>query len=170
MSGRTQVHSRLHFQKRFDLAERMMPDAVARSRSTPEGFRRWHLRRSLHAMGAATETDLRMYLTFPRTAVGDRRGPARGASTRGDVVEIEVTGERGRWLALADDLPALHAAAPQRRPATGTTLLSPFDSFLWHRDRTRRLFGYDYTHRGLHPRAQSAFTATTRCRSSTTAS
>ena len=28
--------------------------------------------------------------------------------------------------------------------ARGTTLLSPFDSFLWHRERTQRLFGYDY--------------------------
>ncbi len=36
-------------------------------------------------------------------------------------------------------------------------MLSPFDSFLWHRKRTRRLFGYDYTlevympgHRRVH--------------------
>ena len=68
-----------------------------------------------------------------------------------------VAGERGRWLALARDLSALAAAGRKRRAATGTTLLSPFDSFLWHRDRTRRLFGYDYTlevyapgHRRVH--------------------
>ena len=145
MSGRTQVHSRPHFRKRFDLAERMMPEAVALTPLTPEGFRRWHLRQSLHAMGAASEADLRMYLTYPRTPVSDRRTVLRAAVEAKDVVEIEVTGERGRWLALAEDLPALHAAHRMRRPATGTTLLSPFDSFLWHRDRTRRLFGYDYT-------------------------
>ena len=53
--------------------------------------------------------------------------------------------------------PALFAAGRKRRAAAGTTLLSPFDSFLWHRDRTRRLFGYDYTlevytpgHRRVH--------------------
>jgi uncharacterized protein YcaQ len=39
---------------------------------------------------------------------------------------------------------ALTAAARRRAAARGTTLLSPFDSFLWHRERTQRLFGYDY--------------------------
>ena len=145
MSGVTLVHSRQHFQKRFDLAERMMPEAVALEPLTPEAFGRWHLRQSLHAMGAASETDLRMYLTYPRTDASDRRQALRAALDSGEIAEVEVTGERGRWLALAEDVSALAAAGRQRRAATGTTLLSPFDSFLWHRDRTRRLFGYDYT-------------------------
>ncbi len=157
MSGRTLVHSRSHFRKRFDLAERVMTEAVAREPLTREGFRRWHLRQSLRALGAASEADLRMYLTYPRMAAGDRRRALRAALDAGEVVEVEVAGERGRWLALAEDLPALAAADRKRRAAAGTTLLSPFDSFLWHRDRTRRLFGYDYTlevytpgHRRVH--------------------
>ena len=144
MSGRTLVHSRTHFRKRFDLAERVMPEAVLRAPLTPEEFRRWHLRQSLHAMGAASATDLRMYLTFPRAAARERVHALRAALEAGEVVEVEVAGERGRWLALAEDLPVLAAAGRRRRGAVGTTLLSPFDSFLWHRDRTRRLFGYDY--------------------------
>jgi uncharacterized protein YcaQ len=145
MSGRTLVHSRSHFRKRFDLCERVMPAAVACEPLTREGFRRWHLRQSLHALGAASETDLRMYLTFPRAAATERRHALSAALGRGEVVEVAVEGERGRFLALAEDLPALAAAGRKRRPADGTTLLSPFDSFLWHRDRTRRLFGFDYT-------------------------
>ena len=144
MSGRILVHSRTHFRKRFDLAQRVMPEAVAREPLTREGFRRWHLQRSLHALGAAREADLRMYLTFPRAAAADQRRALRAALEAGEVVEVEVEGERDRWLALAEDLPALAAAGRRRRPAAGTTLLSPFDSFLWHRDRVRRLFGYDY--------------------------
>jgi uncharacterized protein YcaQ len=144
MSGRTLVHSRRHFQKRFDLAERIMPEAVGREPLTKEAFRRWHLRQSLHAMGAATESDLRMYLSFPRTDSRGRRLALRQALESGEVVEVEVAGERGRSFVLAEDLPALAAAGRKRRPATGTTLLAPFDSFLWHRERTRRLFGFDY--------------------------
>jgi hypothetical protein len=144
MSGRTLVHSRPHFRKRFDLAERVMPEALVAEPLTREGFRRWHLRRTLRALGAARETDLRMYLTYPRMAAAERRRALRAALEAGEVVEAEVAGERGRWLALAEDLPALAAAGRRRRPAAGTTLLSPFDSFLWHRERTRRLFGYDY--------------------------
>jgi uncharacterized protein YcaQ len=145
MSGRTIVHSRPHFQKRYDLAERLVPEALTLEPMTLEAFRRWHLRQSLRAMGAATETDLRMYLTYPRTPVSDRRRALRAALESGEIVEVAVADERGRWLALAEDLPALAAAGRRRRAATGTTLLSPFDSFLWHRDRTRRLFGFDYT-------------------------
>ncbi|HYM82375.1 MAG TPA: crosslink repair DNA glycosylase YcaQ family protein [Candidatus Limnocylindria bacterium] len=144
MSGRTLVHSRSHFHKRFDLAERVMPEALVSEPLDPEAFRRWHIRRSLHAMGAATDLDLRMYLTFPRMQPGERRHALRAMIDAGEVVEITVDGSRGPWWALAEDVPALAAATRRRQPARGTTLLSPFDSFLWHRDRTRRLFGFDY--------------------------
>jgi len=149
MSGRTLVHSRQHFQKRFDLAERLMPDALAREPLTDADFQRWHLRQSLRAMGAATETDLRMYLTFPRVGAAERRRWLDRLLETGEAREIEVEqparAPRARWYALAEDLPALAAAARRRVAAVGSTLLSPFDSFLWHRERTHRLFGFQYT-------------------------
>jgi hypothetical protein len=144
MSGRTLVHSRRHFQKRFDLAERMMPEAAAREPLAPADFQRWHLRQSLHAMGAASESDLRNYLSYPKNVTRQRRDALRSALESGEVVEVEIGGERSRSFALVSDLPALAAAGRRRSGGRGTTLLSPFDSFLWHRDRTRRLFGYDY--------------------------
>jgi uncharacterized protein YcaQ len=149
MSGRTLVHSRRHFQKRFDLAERVMPEALDATPLGPEEFQRWHLRQALHALGAATEADLRMYLTFPRVGARERRRWLGRLLETGEVRQIDVAeptpGSAERWYALAEDLPALRAAARRPRPCQGSTLLSPFDSFLWHRERTRRLFGFRYT-------------------------
>jgi uncharacterized protein YcaQ len=144
MTGALAVHSRRHFQKRFDLLERALPGAVGLEAVTPEEFQRWHLERSLHAMGAATPTDLTGYLTFPRFQTGARRAALCAMLGRGEVVEIEVAGTRAPWLALARDLPALARAARRRAPSRGTTLLSPFDSLLWYRDRVARLFDFDY--------------------------
>jgi uncharacterized protein YcaQ len=108
-----------------------------------EEFRRWHVERALHAMGAATEQDLAGYLTFPRSGPGVRRAALRAMLERGEVTQVEVEGRPGRWLALTRDLPALGRAA--RAPAaSGTTLLAPFDSLLWFRGRVSRLFGFDY--------------------------
>ena len=75
---------------------------------------------------------------------GIRRAALRRLLEAGEVVEIEVKGSRSRWLALAKDLPALGRAARRRAGSRGTTLLSPFDSLLWHRERAERLFGFSY--------------------------
>ncbi len=144
MSGRTLVQSRRHFHKRFDLAERVLPALREVEPFGAEEFQRWHLRRSLHAMGAATETDLRMYLSFPRIDVVARRRTLQALLAAGEIVEVAVEDDPTRWYALAEDLPALVRAGRRRVVARGTALLSPFDSFLWHRARTRRLFGFDY--------------------------
>jgi uncharacterized protein YcaQ len=144
MNGRLLIHSRRHFQKRYDLAERVVPDIGALETPGSEEFLRWHFERSLHAMGAATELDLRMYLTFPRLEAAVRRRAFRAMVDRGEVVEVAVEGHRAKWFARASDLPELARAERVRVPSRGTTLLAPFDSFLWHRQRTAQLFGFDY--------------------------
>jgi uncharacterized protein len=144
MTGTLTVDSRRHFQKRFDLLERALPDALRIEAASAEEFQRWHLERSLHAMGAATETDLSRYLSFPRFRPGARRAALRAMHEEGAVTEIEVEGTSGRWLALTRDLGALSRAGRAPTPSHGTTLLSPFDSLLWHRERVARLFGFDY--------------------------
>jgi len=144
MTGALTIHSRQHFQKRYDLLERALP-AVAECQAPPwEDFCRWHLERSLHAMGAATEQDLSGYMTFPRFGPAGRRAPLRAMLESGEITEIDVEGRPGRWLALTRDLPALARAQRSRATSRGTTLLSPFDSLLWYRGRVARLFGFNY--------------------------
>jgi uncharacterized protein YcaQ len=137
MSGRLAVHSRRHFQKRYDFAERISSPAAPIPRAE---FPRWHLRKTFHALGAAAAADLPRYLTFPRLDPALRRGALKKMLKDGEAVEIGVEGLRGRWFALAADLPALENPPPSR----GTALLSPFDSLLWHRGRAQALFGFDY--------------------------
>ena len=144
MTGTLTIHSRQHFQKRFDLLERAIPAALGGEAVSSEDFQRWHIERSLHAMGAATELDLTHYLTFPRFGPGLRRAALRAMIEGGEVTALEIEGRPGRWLALTRDLPALARARRAPVPSRGTTLLSPFDSLLWYRDRVARLFGFDY--------------------------
>jgi uncharacterized protein YcaQ len=137
MSGRLAVHSRKNFSKLYDLAARLRDVATPLTRAE---FVRWHLRKSLRALGAAHESDLPRYLSFPRMPVAVRRRGLGSLLSSGEAVEVGVEGLKGRWYALAGDLPALERAKPSR----GTTLLSPFDSLLWHRARANALFGFDY--------------------------
>lgn len=137
MSGKLAVRSRRHFQKSYDLAERVLAPAAPIARAE---FPRWHLRKVLRALGAAAEADLSRYLTFPRFETAERRRALEALLESGEAVELAVEGLPGRWFALASDLPALDHPPPAR----GTTLLSPFDSLLWHRGRARALFGFDY--------------------------
>ncbi|HET7340546.1 MAG TPA: crosslink repair DNA glycosylase YcaQ family protein [Methylomirabilota bacterium] len=144
MTGALTIHSRRHFHKRFDVMERALPAVAACEPVSAEAFARWHVERSLHAMGAATEADLAGYLTFPRFAPGVRRAALRALLDEGVVTTVEIQGRPGRWLALARDLPALARAARAPAPLRGTTFLPPFDSLLWYRERAARLFGFDY--------------------------
>jgi uncharacterized protein YcaQ len=144
MTGAVTVDSRRHFQKRFDLFERAIPAVRDVETVSAVTFATWHVERSLFAMGAATENDLSRYLTFPRFAPRVRRAALRALWDAGEIVEISVEASTRRWLLLARDVPALSRAQRSATAPRGTTLLSPFDSLLWHRDRVARLFGFDY--------------------------
>jgi len=142
--GRIAIHSREHFHKRFALMERVLPKAALIEPLTGPELRRQRLLRSLRAMGAAAADDLRSYWTWPGLPMAEQRATLAALVREGLVTELRLEGQRAPWFARTEDLPALERAARARRPSRGTTLLCPFDSFLWHRERTLRLFGFHY--------------------------
>jgi uncharacterized protein YcaQ len=143
-AGRIGVHSRVHFHKRFAGVANVLPQLADVTPLTVEQSFRERLTRSLSAMGAASMDDLRAYWTWPMWPMAEQRSMLRQLVDEGTVSELRVEGEKATWYALTTDLAALAAAGRRRSASRGTTLLSPFDSFLWHRERVHRLWHYFY--------------------------
>jgi uncharacterized protein YcaQ len=127
------------FERRYAALERVLPRSVAAHAASPaarpsddEAFCEL-MRIAARAHGIGTEQDLRDYFRLkPEQA---RPALAELVAT-GEVRRVEVAGWR-RPAYLQRD-----ARRPRRVHAEA--LLSPFDSLIWQRDRTRHLFGFDY--------------------------
>jgi uncharacterized protein YcaQ len=123
------------FESVYDLPERVLPAEVRQQRTpTVEDAHRALVRRAAQASGVGTLKDLAGYFMLqPRTVKPVLAELVR----RGELVEVEVDG----WAEVA----YMPAGMPPTRPTRRTaTVLSPFDSLIWDRPRTRRLFGFDY--------------------------
>jgi uncharacterized protein YcaQ len=148
------VHSRRKGQKVYDLAERVLAeraDGLAlESLPTPEERRRFFALRTLRALGIARPAWLSDYF---RTDWGLREIPRRRAAAavleelaaEGAAIRVTVEGWREPAFVAADLRPTLERALAGDLQPSVTTLLSPFDSLVWDRARTRELFGFDYT-------------------------
>ncbi len=126
--------ARVHFQRLYDLPERVLPPEVlaAPAPSADEAARRLVLH-AARAQGVGTEPDLRDYY---------RLGPEASRQAVAELVEdgaLERVDVRG-WRAPAYRVPG----TPVPRRITGRALLCPFDPLIWERARTERIFGFRY--------------------------
>lgn len=124
---------RTTFERTYDLPDRVLPEAV-RAVPTPDPADA-HRALLLHAadrLGVALAADLRDYFRLPAAVVRPRLAELVEA---GELVTVAVDG----WAAPAYLRPGL--TIPRRVDAAA--LLSPFDSLIWERSRTRRLFGME---------------------------
>ncbi|MGI8575020.1 MAG: winged helix-turn-helix domain-containing protein [Egibacteraceae bacterium] len=132
-TGELAVTGRRNFTRRYDLAERVIPAAVRAERPDPEACYRRLLVLAAEAHGVGTAGDLADYFRLHRPTAG--RVVAQLAA-EGALERVEVEG----WRQPA--YRCMGASTPRR--IHGCALLSPFDSLIWDRARTERLFGFIY--------------------------
>ena len=133
-AGLVTTATRRGFERLYDIPERVLPEAVL-AQPTPSAAdaQRELVRIAARAMGVATAADLRDYF---RLDLKDSRARIEELASAGALVPVEVEGwAREAWLC---------PEARRPRKVSARALLSPFDSLIWRRERTERLFGFRY--------------------------
>jgi hypothetical protein len=124
-----------NFERIYDLTERVVPAAVLEM-PTPadEDAQKQLITLAARCLGVATETDLADYFWLrpqrARLLVAELVG-------EGHLLQVAVEG----WAQPAYIMAGVRPRPPQRASAT---LVSPFDSLIWTRSRTQRLFDFHY--------------------------
>jgi uncharacterized protein len=123
----------------YDLPERVLPDELlGAGPSDPECLA--HLAGvTARALGVVTRADLTEY---HRLGVQHTRLLADAALAAG-LTPVAIAGPSGAVPGWADPA-ALAEESAGRRGRHRVTLLSPFDSLIWDRKRTRQVFGFEH--------------------------
>jgi hypothetical protein len=133
-AGEVVAERRVNFERLYDLPERVLPAAVLEMPTPPEAeAQRELLLFAARRLGVATEPDLGDYFRLPRA---DSKARVAELVEAGALRPVAVEG----WDAPAYARLDLHV--PRRIRARA--LLTPFDSMVWARERTERLFGFRY--------------------------
>ncbi|HEX6275929.1 MAG TPA: crosslink repair DNA glycosylase YcaQ family protein, partial [Polyangiaceae bacterium] len=121
------------FERVYDLTERVLPASVL-ALPTPavEDAQRGLLERGARALGVGTAADIADYFRIRTTA----RARIAELVEAGTLLPVVVEG----WKHPA----YLHREATSPRSTAAAALLSPFDSLVWERKRTERLFDFHY--------------------------
>jgi uncharacterized protein YcaQ len=134
-SGQVTSSKRRVFERLYDVPERVIPARVLAAATPGEAeAQRALVARAARALGIATEADLADYYRLARASA---RTAIAELVEAGELVPAKVEG----WLRDAFRHRDARAPAIDRSRAA---LLSPFDSLIWWRERTERLFGMKY--------------------------
>ncbi len=133
-ASRITTATRRNFTRAYDLPERVWPKRVLDVPPIAESdAQRELVRIAARALGIATERDLRDYF---RLDVADARARVAELADAGELVRVGVAG----WRDPAYVAPNVRVP----RVASACAILSPFDSLIWDRARTERLFGFRF--------------------------
>ncbi len=133
----------------YDLIERLFPaDLLAEQRSTAEQLRhRMHSRYRAHGLLGARGGQQEIWMGTGRTGAERQAGRSELIGS-GELVPVEVEGERGIRYVLAAEVESLEAAArsvgADEPEGGGVAFLAPLDPFVWDRGLLRSLFDFDY--------------------------
>ena len=132
-AGLVTVAGRRGFERLYDLPERVIPGGILQTSVGEAEAQRGLLLHSATALGVGTEKDLRDYFRLDPV---DSRNRLAELVEDGQLLTCRVHG----WTPTAYCLPTPKVP----RKVAASALLSPFDSLIWERSRTERLFDFRY--------------------------
>jgi uncharacterized protein len=132
-TGQVTTARRRNFERLYDLTERVLPTELLANEVPKEQAQRELMTTAARALGIATLRDLRDYFRLPTEDAAQR---LKECVEAGDLVPVAVEG----WKQAA----YRHRDATCPRSVNVSALLSPFDSLIWERERTERLFDFHF--------------------------
>jgi uncharacterized protein len=143
-TGRAVCVRRTGWRRVYDLPERAIPRALLDHEPSDPECLAYLVGSTTRALGVATHADLIEYQRLNGYGLSLRApGSLDEAAEAAGLTPVTVTGGKRPVRAWADpgSLTWLDAGG---RGTHRTTLLSPFDSLIWDRKRTLRMFGYQH--------------------------
>ena len=141
-TGRAVCVRRTGWRRIYDLPERVIPSDLLNHEPTDAECLSYLAGTAARALGVVTHPDFIDYLRLNEHGLSVRSGPALDeAASAAGLVPVTVPGSKRPGQAWADPS-ALAWLDAGGRGTHRTTLLSPFDSLIWDRKRTLRMFGY----------------------------
>ena len=151
--GEAVCTSRRSWKRIYDLPERALSSRMLEDEPSDAECFRYLVRCAGRALGVGTRRDIANYFRLTTKPVGSPPDAHRlldAAIADSGLVRVNVEG--WRETAFADPI-ALASLARERHRIT---LLSPFDSLVWERERTARLFGFTFSLEAYVPKAKRA--------------
>ena len=149
---------RIGWRRIYDLPERVLPVEVLGADLSDEECLIRLAAVTGRALGVATHSDLADYqrLVYGGSYLRQQQLTAARSAALAGLVPVEIAaGRRGPAVRAWADPAALQAAGETaQRGRHRTTLLSPFDSLVWHRKRTLRVFGFEHSLEAYVPQAK----------------
>ncbi|MDP1795662.1 MAG: crosslink repair DNA glycosylase YcaQ family protein [Acidimicrobiales bacterium] len=124
-----------NFERSYMSLFEALPDDIVAARDAIDSHEalRSCMMMAARALGVARQKDLTFYIWMQAPAA---RAMLNELVADGSLLEVQVDGWKG--------VSYLHPDAVQPKSVHAATLVNPFDSLMWRRDRIADLFGFDY--------------------------
>lgn len=155
-TGRLAVTDRVGFQKRYDLPERVYPEAHGLPEPPREAHVAWACGTAAERLGVFTPRELAAF--WACVDLAESRAWCAAEQRAGRIIPVTVEGADGSAPQAAFAQAGVEerlAALPD--PWSGVRLLAPFDPVVRDRARCLRRFGFDYRFEAFTPEAKRQY-------------
>lgn len=149
--GDLMVSERRGFQKYYDLRERVLPENIDMTLPDETELNKFFILRALNSLGVATEKEIQKFMQPGKNEISDLQVTERKTMRRiinemceaGEIIPLLIEFDHKITnYTLPETLKNINKK--KNNPAK-VHILSPFDNLVIQRDRTKRLFDFDYT-------------------------
>ncbi len=141
-AGELMISKRINFQRVYDLRERVLPEWRDSDAPDLDTVYRTLVLKSIGAMGLALPGWIPDYFRLLKKAVFST---LKQLISENRLLELKVADwDESAW-ALPEVWEDFQSAQRQNPEPHYTTILSPFDSLIWDRARTSKLFNFDFS-------------------------